>query len=216
MPKRIPPLSEAKIDQAMPREKPYKLFDGAGLFIEVQPSGSKIWRMKYRQPDRSENALTFGRYPEVSIAKARENMWTARKMLKHALDPRTEFNHEKLHPQPQPVPLDELFDGADWSHVQTSIWQTAQYTIHHLEATLFPALARIPTDDTRRSIQRVCTRKIEQAGLQDLYRHLEDIATALAGSYLSKGMSADELAIAMKDNRKRMRRAIDVTGPKSL
>eukprot|EP01034_Spumella_vulgaris_P030844 gene30842-38124_t len=197
---------DAKIDQATPREKPYKLFDGAGLFIEVQPSGSKIWRMKYRQPDRSENALTFGRTRTYVDGP---------QVLKHALDPRTEFNHEKLHPRPEPVPLDELFDEADWGHVQTSIWQTTQYAIRHLEATLFPALARIPTDDTRRSIQRICIRKIEQAGLQDLYRHLEGIATALAGSYLSNGMSADELAIAMKDNRKRMRRAIDVAGPKS-
>lgn len=215
MPKRIPPLTEARIDQATPREKPYRLFDGAGLYIEVQPSGSKIWRMKYRQPDRSENALTFGRYPEVSIAKAREHQCTARKMLKQVLDPRTAFNHAKLHPRPELIPLDELFNEADWGHLQASILQTARYAIYHLEATLFPALTRIPSDEARRNILRASTQQIEQTALQALYRQLEGVATAITGSYLRSGMSTDDLAIAMQERRERARRAVDVAGSKS-
>lgn len=139
MPKRAIPLTAASADQAMPREKLYKLFDGDGLYLEVQPSGAKSWRMKYHQKNGRENVLTFGRYPDISIAQAREYAHTARQMLKHELDPRTEFNWQKLNPPPAPIPLERLIDENDWEHVQASILRVARHTIQQLEAALFPA-----------------------------------------------------------------------------
>ncbi|WP_256940790.1 Arm DNA-binding domain-containing protein, partial [Acetobacter indonesiensis] len=52
-----------------PREKPYKLSDTGGLFILVQASGSRLWRMKYRFGGK-EKLLSFGAYPEVTLASA--------------------------------------------------------------------------------------------------------------------------------------------------
>ena len=60
MPKRVPPLTQLQIKNAKPREKPYKLADGGGLYLEVTPSGGKHWRMNYRQPNGKENKLHFG------------------------------------------------------------------------------------------------------------------------------------------------------------
>ena len=67
-----PPMAAADIQlkQAAPRERDWKLSDGGGLYILVWPNGSKLWRMKYRQHGR-EKKLSFGRYPEVSLRKAR-------------------------------------------------------------------------------------------------------------------------------------------------
>jgi hypothetical protein len=48
MRKRVPPLTQLQIKNAKPREKPYKLADGGGLYLEVTPVGGKHWRMKYR------------------------------------------------------------------------------------------------------------------------------------------------------------------------
>lgn len=210
MPKRAVPLTPANADQAAPREKLYKLFDGDGLYLEVQPSGAKSWRMKYHQKNGRENVLTFGRYPDISIAQAREYAHTARQMLKHELDPRTEFNWQKLNPPPAPIPLERLLDEADWEHVQASILLVARHTIRQLGATLFPAIAAIPTNAVHSSIQRASARQIEKAGLQDIYHRLEGIATALTGTYLLTGMSADQLVFAMKDRRDRTRRASDI------
>jgi hypothetical protein len=210
MPKRAIPLTTTSANQAAPREKLYKLFDGDGLYLEVQPGGSKSWRMKYRQKNGRENVLTFGRYPDISIAQAREYAHTARQMLKHELDPRTEFNWQKLNPPPAPIPLERLLGETDWERVQASIVLVARHTIQHLEATLFPAIANIPTNAARNSIQRASARQIENAGLLDICRRLEDIATALAGTYLRTGMNADELVFAMKDRRDRTRRASDI------
>ena len=88
-------LTDALIKQAAPKDKLYKLSDGAGLYIEVQTSGSKVWRMKYLQQGGGESVLTFGRYPELSIAKAREHWLTAHQMLERKQDPRIEFNSAK-------------------------------------------------------------------------------------------------------------------------
>ncbi|NRR30462.1 DUF4102 domain-containing protein [Oxalobacteraceae bacterium] len=209
MPKRIVPLTETLIAQAVPKEKPYKLFDGGGLFLEVRPNGSKIWRMKYRESDGRENTLTFGRYPEVAIDKAREHRLTAHQMLERMQDPRAEFNREKMHPPSKPIPLDEVFDEPEWGHVQSSILGATRYAIRHLETTLFPSLARIPIDEAQHSIQRAAIRKIEQSGLQKISRELESVATALAASYLRSGMSMKELVTAMSDMRRRARRAND-------
>jgi hypothetical protein len=56
------PLTDMQARKAKPTERPYKLADGGGLFLLVQPNGSKLWRMKYRHEGR-EKLLSFGSYP---------------------------------------------------------------------------------------------------------------------------------------------------------
>ena len=63
-------LTDIAIRNAKARPKPYKLADALGLFVLVQPSGGKLWRLKYRVDGR-EKKLGFGTYPEVSLSDAR-------------------------------------------------------------------------------------------------------------------------------------------------
>ena len=56
------PLSDAAVRNAKPREKPYKLADFSGLYLHVQPNGSKLWRLKYRMLGK-EKKLSIGPYP---------------------------------------------------------------------------------------------------------------------------------------------------------
>ncbi len=63
-------LTDIKIRQALPREKEYKIGDSGGLYLLVRPSGSKLWRMKYRTKGR-EQKLSFGAWPAVSLRDAR-------------------------------------------------------------------------------------------------------------------------------------------------
>lgn len=72
----------------MPSPKPYKLADGGGLFLLVNPNGGKWWRLKYRRPDTGkENLLSFGTFPDVSLKQARERRDEARKQLAEGIDP---------------------------------------------------------------------------------------------------------------------------------
>ncbi|MFH1992209.1 MAG: integrase arm-type DNA-binding domain-containing protein [Pseudomonadota bacterium] len=86
MPKRITPLSEIKLRTAKPQVNEYKIFDGGGLFLLVTPSGGRLWHFKYRY-DKKERKLTFGPYPEISLADARQRRDEARKQVANGIDP---------------------------------------------------------------------------------------------------------------------------------
>jgi hypothetical protein len=64
-------LSDTAIRNAKPAAKPYRLFDGGGLYLEVSPSGGKLWRLKYRF-DGKEKRLALGKYPEISLKDVRD------------------------------------------------------------------------------------------------------------------------------------------------
>ena len=63
-----------------------KHFDGGGLYLEVLPSGSRIWRLKYTHAGR-ESRATFGRFPEVGLAEARDRALKARALLRDGVSP---------------------------------------------------------------------------------------------------------------------------------
>ena len=69
--------TDIAIKRAKPKEKPYKLTDGKGLYCLVTPAGGKLWRLKYRINGR-EKTLSIGSYPEKSLAQARDERDTAR------------------------------------------------------------------------------------------------------------------------------------------
>lgn len=79
-------LSATAVDRARPREKPYKLSDRDGLYLLVKPSGARYWRMNFKLHQLQRTA-SFGRYPEVSLAKARQRLLEARRQLKEGIDP---------------------------------------------------------------------------------------------------------------------------------
>ena len=86
MPKRIAPLTDLQVSKAKSQAKQTTLFDGGGLFLLVSPSGGKLWRFKYRF-DGKEKLLSFGTYPENTLAEARAKRETARKQLAKGIDP---------------------------------------------------------------------------------------------------------------------------------
>lgn len=79
-------LTIKAVGAAKPREKPYKLADGNGMFLLVNPNGSKYWRLKYYFNGK-EKLLSLGVYPEVSLKEARERTLSARMLLREGMDP---------------------------------------------------------------------------------------------------------------------------------
>ena len=74
-------LTDTRIRQAKPKDKAYKLSDGAGLHLEVRPTGAKLWRLRYRLAGK-ENVFAIGRYPEVDLKGARSDRDAAKKIIK--------------------------------------------------------------------------------------------------------------------------------------
>ena len=87
-------LTDAAARSAKPSEKPYKLAAGGGLYLEVMPNGSRLWRWKYRIAGK-EKRLALGAYPEVSLADARAARDGARERLRSGRDPGMERRVEK-------------------------------------------------------------------------------------------------------------------------
>lgn len=89
------PLSEFAAKNAKPKDKPYKVADSGGLYLNIQPNGSKLWRMKYRFAEK-EKVLSFGPYPLVTIAEARGKRDEAKKLLLAGIDPSAKRKEEKI------------------------------------------------------------------------------------------------------------------------
>jgi hypothetical protein len=79
------PLTDTAIRNAKPGDRPIRLFDGGGLYLEVSPTGGKWWRLKYRF-DGKEKRLSLGVYPDVSLKDARDRD-ASRKLLADRIDP---------------------------------------------------------------------------------------------------------------------------------
>jgi integrase len=96
MPKRADPLTPSAVANAKPQAKPYKLPDGRGMLLLVNPDGSKLWRWRYRRPvTGTENMLALGTYPETSLRLAREKREEARALLATGIDPGEHRKAEK-------------------------------------------------------------------------------------------------------------------------
>ena len=79
-------LTDAQVRNAKPTDKPYKLADGGGMFLLVQPNGSKLWRYKFRL-NGVEGADALGVYPEVNLAAAREAHRKSREQVSAGVNP---------------------------------------------------------------------------------------------------------------------------------
>lgn len=79
-------LTDAKIRTLQPKDKAYKVSDFGGLYLNVTPKGSKLWKLKYRFNGK-EGKLSFGPYPDISLKEARALKDTARSHLANGVNP---------------------------------------------------------------------------------------------------------------------------------
>jgi integrase len=137
------PLTDTAIRAAKPTEKQQKIFDGSGLYLLVFPSGSKVWRFKYRFQGK-EKLISFGQYPVVSLKDARERAADARKMLGGGKDPSMERKESKLQQQ-------NTFElvAREWYAKQTPKWTEghAGKILRLLGNNVFPYIGSRPVAD---------------------------------------------------------------------
>lgn len=141
----VKPLSAMQVQNAKSREAMYKLFDGGGLFLQVNPIGSKHWKMKYRKPDGKEGLLSFGAYPDVSLEQARKKRDEARAQKASGIDPAEVKRREKTERAEYAKNTFEAVARA-WLEVHAS--KVAESTIagyrSFLEKNVFPLIGKIP------------------------------------------------------------------------
>ncbi len=159
------PLSDIKIKrQAKPAAKPYKLADGGGMYLLVNPSGSKLWRWKYRVAGK-EKLLALGAYPDVSLLAARTACAEARGKLKQGIDVGAERKEAKQTQAVAAAVAADTFEAVarEWLARQDVAAVTAvknEWILGHL----FPAIGKRPIAEiTARDLLDVL-REIEATG----------------------------------------------------
>ncbi|MCL9649578.1 tyrosine-type recombinase/integrase [Pantoea agglomerans] len=157
-------LNARQVDAAKPREKAYKLADGAGLYLEVVPSGSRYWRMKYRFNGK-EKRMAFGVYPAVSVAQARALRDEAKKKLAEGIDPSFAKKEEKLV---RDVLLNNTFQAValEWHGTKVSRWSEgyASDIIEAFNKDIFPYIGQLPVNDIKPLVLLNVLRRMESRG----------------------------------------------------
>ena len=161
-------LNDIKCKTAVPAEKPYKLSDGGGMFLDVRPNGSKYWRLKYRIKGR-EKLLALGVYPQVSLKEARKKRDQARKLIELGKDPSLEKRKEKTLSS---ATAENTFEAiaTNWYENRKHIWSPryADEVIKRLKEDIFPEIGNYPITEIEPPILLQVIRKIESRGAYEL------------------------------------------------
>jgi integrase len=160
MPRTVTPLTDSALKSAKPRDKSYKLTDGQGLYLEVMPGGSKLWRLKYSFAGK-ENRLALGAYPAVPLQKARQKRDEARALLAEGIAPSEHRQNTKRAQKIAGLTFELL--AQEWLDYNTPRWApaTASKVTAYLKSDLLPALGKRPVKAITRPELVDLLRKIE-------------------------------------------------------
>jgi integrase len=158
------PLTDVEARNAKPREKPYKLSDEKGMYLEVMPTGAKYWRMKYRHVGK-EKRLALGVYPEVSLKDARAKRDAARSQLADGIDPSAQKKAVKAAAMNRATSNFEAV-AREWFSKHSPSWagSHADKIIRRLERDVVPWLGRRPIAEITAPELLSVLRRIEGRG----------------------------------------------------
>ena len=176
------PLTDVAIRNAKPREKPYKVGDTLGLFLLVQPSGGKLWRVKYRI-DGKEKKLAIGIYPQVGLAEARRRRDAARELVAAGKDPGREKQREKVRSR---IQAETTFDAiaaefcAKRRRDGQKAWAASTATrSEYLLSLLKGSIGKLLITDIEPADVLIAVRKIERKGQLESARRTLQLAGAV-------------------------------------
>lgn len=163
MPRKATPLTDSAIKAAKPKDKPYKLTDGQGLYLEVMPNGSRLWRLKYRHSDK-EKRLALGAYPALTLQKARQRREEARQQLANGIDPGEQKKAAKQAQRAEGLTFETL--AREWYAYNAPRWaeSTAYKAKLYLENDLIPGIGSRPVTSITRPDLVELVRKVEARG----------------------------------------------------
>ena len=161
-------LNDLQVKSAKPKTKPYKLADQLGLHLVVYPHGSKLWQMRYRF-DGKERTASLGKYPDVTMSKARDKRDLMRKQLADNTDPVAAQQLDKIAKK---IAKEQSFEAVanawydSWSPARSQ--RHAAYVKRRLEADVFPVIGTRPITAIKAPELVRMVKKIEKRGALDI------------------------------------------------
>lgn len=170
----VKPLSPSTVANAKAQAMPYKLRDGRGLYLLVQPNGAKWWRFDYTRPGtKRRNTLSIGTFPDVKLKQARERRNEAHALIADGIDPGAKRQAERIAGP-------DTFEAVarEWLE-QTKADRVAptNTTIQtRMEADLFPYMGARQVNDIRAPELLAVLRRVEARGALIVAKRLRQIA----------------------------------------
>ncbi len=157
-------LSSVRVRTIKPGSKPRKYFDGRGLYLEVVPTGGKLWRLKYRF-DGKEKRLSLGTYPDVSLKEARGRRDEARRQIADDIDP-SELRKVEKATRAERVANSFETVACEWYAKHQPNWCAghSERVINRLQKDVFPWIGGKPIADITAPLVLETIRRIEARG----------------------------------------------------
>jgi hypothetical protein len=137
-------LTKTLCNKLEPKSKPYKRFDGGGLYLEIMPNGSKLWRLKYYYQGK-EKRLSFGKYPTITLVNARMKRIEAHRLLEKNVDPsKNKIEKEKLARRSQNSTFEKV--AQEWFEKKKGVWSEShcKHVWNRLSKNVFPYVGKEP------------------------------------------------------------------------
>lgn len=190
------PLTDTAVKKAKAGPKPVKLSDGKGMYLLITPTGSKLWRWKFRVLGK-EKVMALGAYPDVSLAQARDSLDAARKLLAVGQDPMAKRKADKLASL---TAAENSFEAvarkwwAQWKPARSA--QHAGQVMRRFEANVFPHIGARPVSQIQAPELVAMLKAIEARGVNDVAKRAHQTSSqvfryAIAHGHATRNPAAD-------------------------
>lgn len=191
-------LTDTQIRAFRPGEKPIKKADGKGLYIEIFPNGSKLWRLKYRFSGK-EKRIALGAYPETTLAVARKKRDEARSLMQQGTDPSIERKRQKVAAT---ISAHDSFDRIAEEYL-TKIEKEgrAPRTInkaHWLHSLLKPDIGSLPISEIEPQLLLAALRRTENKGNYESARRARSFASRIFRYAIATGRAKVDPAATLQ------------------
>lgn len=191
-------LTNIEITKAKSQDKPYKLSDSGGLYLLINTTGSKSWRLKYRFLSK-EKVLSIGQYPHVSLLEAREARDAAKKLLAKNLDP-NEVKQQKVYEAKKEAANTFESVAREWHEKQKVKWvpKNAARNLSMLEHHIFPFIGNTAIASVKASKLLNTIQKIESRGLSETAHRALQICGQIFRFAIATDRAAADLSLVLR------------------
>jgi integrase len=164
-------LTDLALKNAKPKTKPYKLADGEGLYLFVNPNGSRLWRMDYRFAGKRRTS-SFGKYPKVTLADARKARDAVKDRLREGVDPAVEKKARQRRAEAQGKTFRQVAE--EWlANRRPGLGEKyAAFVESRLKDHIYPSLGNRPIREIDPPLVLETIRRIEAKGKVELPRRM--------------------------------------------
>ncbi len=179
-------LTDIKVRTTKPSDKPFKLTDGQGMHLLINPNGSKYWRLQYRFGGK-QKVLALGVYPMVSLGEARRKRDEAKKLVSDGIDPSEKKKADKIE-QSEALTFEAV--ARDWHTACKRKWSDShsERVLRSLEDNLFSSIGQRKIAELKTKDLLVPVKTVAASGRLELAARLQQRTTAIMRYAVQNGL----------------------------